>query len=152
MKLDVEGRFPLIRLNDEMWRDEKPPWDSWCSFKACSQICPFWFYECSYVNLNVLAYIEQQNWKTYPFNRELEVIPDLVMSGALQHIDHLHVDWTRWELMHEQFSFLQDASQNLTHSCCYIHQRWHFSPQGWLDKCHFGWTTRWINEHPQQTW
>lgn len=29
--------------------------------------------------------------------RELDVIPDLVMSGALQHIDHLHVDWTRDE-------------------------------------------------------
>ena len=28
-------------------------------------------------------------------SRELEVIPDLVMSGALQYIDHLHVDWTR---------------------------------------------------------
>ena len=28
-------------------------------------------------------------------SRELDVIPDLVMSGALQHIDHLHVDWTR---------------------------------------------------------
>jgi len=27
--------------------------------------------------------------------RELDVVPDLVMSGALQHIDHLHVDWTR---------------------------------------------------------
>merc|ERR1712109_111171 len=27
--------------------------------------------------------------------RELDVIPDLVMSGALQHIDHIHVDWTR---------------------------------------------------------
>merc|ERR1719500_1392475 len=26
--------------------------------------------------------------------RELDVIPDIVMSGALQHIDHLHVDWT----------------------------------------------------------
>ena len=26
---------------------------------------------------------------------ELDVIPDIVMSGALQHIDHLHVDWTR---------------------------------------------------------
>ena len=29
-------------------------------------------------------------------NRELDVIPDIVMSGALQHIDHLHVDWTKW--------------------------------------------------------
>ena len=29
-------------------------------------------------------------------NRELDVVPDLVMSGALQHIDQLHVDWTRW--------------------------------------------------------
>ena len=28
--------------------------------------------------------------------RELDVVPDLVMSGALQHIDHLHVDWTRF--------------------------------------------------------
>jgi len=27
--------------------------------------------------------------------RELDIIPDLVMSGALQHIDNLHVDWTR---------------------------------------------------------
>merc|ERR1712038_460663 len=27
--------------------------------------------------------------------RELDVVPDLVMSGALQHIDHIHVDWTR---------------------------------------------------------
>jgi len=29
--------------------------------------------------------------------RELDVVPDLVMSGALQHIDHLHVDWTKDE-------------------------------------------------------
>ena len=28
--------------------------------------------------------------------RELDVLPDLVMSGALQHLDHLHVDYTRW--------------------------------------------------------
>merc|ERR550525_1104470 len=27
--------------------------------------------------------------------RELDVVPDLVMSGALQHIDHIHIDWTR---------------------------------------------------------
>ena len=27
--------------------------------------------------------------------RDLDVVPDLVMSGALQHIDHLGVDWTR---------------------------------------------------------
>jgi len=27
--------------------------------------------------------------------REVDVIPDLVMSGALQYIDHLHVDWTK---------------------------------------------------------
>jgi len=27
--------------------------------------------------------------------RELDVLPDLVMSGALQHLDHLHVDYTR---------------------------------------------------------
>ena len=29
--------------------------------------------------------------------RELDVLPDLVMSGALQHLDHLHVDYTRWD-------------------------------------------------------
>ena len=34
--------------------------------------------------------------KKYVANRELDVIPDIVMSGALQHIDHLHVDWTKW--------------------------------------------------------
>ena len=50
------------------------------------------------------------------------------------------------------FSFLQDAAQSLTHSCCYIHRRWHSSPQGWLDKHHFGWTTLWSNEHPQHNW
>jgi len=27
--------------------------------------------------------------------RELGIVPDLVMSGALQHIDNLHVDWTK---------------------------------------------------------
>jgi len=26
--------------------------------------------------------------------RELEIVPDLVMSGALQHIDNLYIDWT----------------------------------------------------------
>ena len=96
--------------------------------------------------------ISKSRAKNYLFNRELDVIPDLVMSGALQHIDHLHVDWTRWGLMHDQFSFLQDAAQSLTHSCCNIHQIWHFSPQGWLDKHHFGWTTLWSNEHPQHNW
>ena len=39
--------------------------------------------------------ISKSRAKNYLFNRELDVIPDLVMSGALQHIDHLHVDWTR---------------------------------------------------------
>jgi len=29
------------------------------------------------------------------FKRELGIVPDLVMSGALQHIDNLHVDWTK---------------------------------------------------------
>ena len=24
------------------------------------------------------------------------MIPDLVMSGAFQHLDHVHIDWTRW--------------------------------------------------------
>ena len=41
--------------------------------------------------------ISNSSAKNHLFNRELDVIPDLVMSGALQHIDHLHVDWTRWE-------------------------------------------------------
>ena len=27
--------------------------------------------------------------------KELEVIPDLVMSGALQYLDQIHIDWTR---------------------------------------------------------
>ena len=27
--------------------------------------------------------------------RELEVVPDLVMSGALSAVDEIHVDWTR---------------------------------------------------------
>lgn len=27
--------------------------------------------------------------------RELDVVPDLVMSGALQHLDCLYIDWTR---------------------------------------------------------
>jgi len=26
--------------------------------------------------------------------RELSIVPDLVMSGALQHLANLHVDWT----------------------------------------------------------
>jgi hypothetical protein len=27
--------------------------------------------------------------------RELDIVPDLVMAGALRHVDNLHVDWTR---------------------------------------------------------
>ena len=31
--------------------------------------------------------------------RELEVVPDLLMSGALAHLDNLHVDWSRPDLL-----------------------------------------------------
>jgi len=48
--------------------------------------------------------------------RELDVIPDLVMSGALQHIDHLHVDWTRdeWTKNVSLVEQLSDAMRILT--------------------------------------
>ena len=32
---------------------------------------------------------------TSPVTRELEVVPDLLMSGAMAHLDNLHVDWSR---------------------------------------------------------
>ena len=51
-------------------------------------------------------------------NRELDVVPDLVMSGALQHIDQLHVDWTRWPSC---FSFSFFFIERECIECIYCH-------------------------------
>ena len=49
--------------------------------------------------------------------RELDVVPDLVMSGALQHIDHLHVDWTRF--CFESLSCIQNLFKKRILSNCF---------------------------------
>merc|ERR1712018_1089524 len=45
--------------------------------------------------------------------RELDIIPDLVMSGALQHIDNLHVDWTRMSISDEHLLDQLSAAMSL---------------------------------------
>ena len=52
-----------------------------------------------FVKFNWNALVTEKFWTKGENNfatRELDVLPDLVMSGALQHLDHLHVDYTRW--------------------------------------------------------
>jgi len=53
--------------------------------------------------------------------RELEIVPDLVMSGALQHIDNLYIDWTGDEWtdtaplteLSKAIAFISTLSKNL---------------------------------------
>ena len=40
-----------------------------------------------------VAQWHDDNMSQCPLMQEMEVIPDLVMSGALAHLDTLHVDW-----------------------------------------------------------
>ena len=54
------------------------------------------------------------------------------MSGALQHIDNLHVDWTKWEGL--------------------IHHRMIDFVKGYLDRWIFGWPTFWCDECTHQPW
>ena len=52
-----------------------------------------------FVKCNWNALVSEKFWTKVENNfatRELDVLPDLVMSGALQHLDLLHVDYTRW--------------------------------------------------------
>ena len=41
--------------------------------------------------------------------REVDIVPDLVMSGALPHLDNLHVDWSFDPLLsHEEKEVIQE--------------------------------------------
>ena len=46
----------------------------------------------------------------------MEVIPDLVMSGALRHLDSLHVDWhlgTYWQVYKTIVEIIKKNARNI---------------------------------------
>ena len=83
-----------------------------------------------FVKFNWNALVSEKFWTRGENNfatRELDVLPDLVMSGALQHLDHLHVDYTRW------------GQEFWIYNISYMHQIDDkdvdlFIPKGWMDR------------------
>ena len=37
----------------------------------------------------------------YPQGMEVGIVGDLIMSGAIAHLDNVHVDWPRWSISEE---------------------------------------------------
>ena len=98
----------------------------WTNFSETHQSDP----KSSYVRhytlhdiFNLIHFGSEEGWLIFVLGswfslRELDVVPDLVMSGALQHIDHIHVDWTRYCVQsNESWMLLSDPSQIIGNPC-----------------------------------